>query len=75
MDSAQRSYALSLLAVFYWELRIRLTGHDSRAPYESVIEDDPGWPNVKSSLALESRLSARSAAYRSCCFFRAAIPR
>lgn len=53
---AQRSYAVSFLAVFYWELRAWLTGHDSRVPHRRKIEDHPGWPIVKSSLTRIARL-------------------
>jgi hypothetical protein len=51
VDIAQRSYAVSLLALFYWELRLALTGHESRAPYVTLGGEHPGWLMVESSLA------------------------
>jgi hypothetical protein len=47
---AQRSYAASLLAMLYWELRVRLTGHDDRYPYRVEMASQPGWATVEASL-------------------------
>jgi lysophospholipase L1-like esterase len=47
---AQRSYAASLLAILYWELRLRLTGHDNRFPYRIEMASHPGWATVEASL-------------------------
>ena len=48
---AQRSYAASLLAVFYWELRVWLTGRDDRAPYRANSEEHPRWSAVEAAMA------------------------
>lgn len=47
---AQRSYAASLLAMLYWDLRVRLTGHDDRFPYRIDMASQPGWATVEASL-------------------------
>jgi hypothetical protein len=57
---AQRSYAASLLAIFYWELRVWLTGQDQRAPYRGNFEEHPGWSNVEASMAEISALCKRN---------------
>jgi hypothetical protein len=50
VDLAQRSYAASVLAVLYWELRRLLTGNDPRAPYQVNREEHPRWSVVESAL-------------------------
>jgi GDSL-like Lipase/Acylhydrolase family len=46
----QRSYASSVLAVLYWELRRLLAGNDPRAPFEVNQEEHPRWSVVESAL-------------------------
>jgi GDSL-like Lipase/Acylhydrolase family len=57
---AQRSYAASLLAVFYWELRFRLTGQDERASFRRNFEKHPGWSNVEAAMAEISALCRKN---------------
>lgn len=47
---AQRSYAASLLAVFYWEVRFWLTRRDDRAPFRSNLGEHPGWSMVEAAM-------------------------
>ena len=57
---AQRSYAASLLAVCYWELRFLLTGHDDRAPYRDKVDEHPGWSMVEAAMAEISALCKKN---------------
>jgi hypothetical protein len=48
-NTAQRSYAASLLAVFYWELRVWLTGRDDRVPMSRQLRRAPWVVDGRSS--------------------------
>jgi hypothetical protein len=50
VDLAQRSYAMSVLAVLYWELRELLTGSNPRAPFMANKDEHPRWSVVESAL-------------------------
>jgi hypothetical protein len=53
---AQRSYTLSLLALFYWELRLAITGTESRAAFRAAGGEHPGWMVVDAALVQLARL-------------------
>jgi hypothetical protein len=55
VNLAQRSYAASMLAVLYWEVRQSLTGSDPRAPYQVNRDEHPRWSVVERAL---TRISA-----------------
>jgi hypothetical protein len=50
VNLAQRSYAVSMLAALYWDLRELLTGRDPRAPYQVSRDEHPRWSVVESAL-------------------------
>jgi lysophospholipase L1-like esterase len=56
VELVQRSYALSLLAFFYWEVKVALTGYDNRAPYRHRLDAHLGWSTVQESLSLIASL-------------------
>jgi hypothetical protein len=58
VNLAQRSYALSVLAVLYWESRQWLTGNDPRAPFQANRDDHPRWSVVESALTRIAALCA-----------------
>jgi hypothetical protein len=57
---AQRSYAASLLAAFYWELHFWLTGQDPRAPFRRNFQEHPGWSHVEAAMAEISALCKKN---------------
>jgi hypothetical protein len=47
VNFAQRSYAMSLLALAYWGI----VGHEDRVPYLENRDEHPKWPVVEAALA------------------------
>ena len=47
LNIAQRSYAMSLLALAYWSL----SGHEDRVPYLRNGDAHPRWPTVENAVA------------------------
>ncbi len=50
VNFVQRSYALSLVALLYWDLNALLTGYSDRVPYLQNRDEHPRWPVVEAAL-------------------------